>query len=94
MIGGLYMMNNYGNLANPWALNTFPKSFWIVLGLLQVLFAVGLVVPKVTAISAIYLALISLLGLTLYAAYAGFPGMLWALLPAVLLIFIAYGRKI
>jgi hypothetical protein len=99
VIGALYMVNNYGMLANAPALNALPKPGWIALGVLQVLFALGLVLPgalkalpKVTPISAAGLAVISLLGLGLYTAYAGFPGMLWGVVPAVLAAFVAYER--
>ena len=71
----------------------------MALGVLQVLFALGLVLPgavrvlpKLTPISAACLVVISLLGLALYGAYAGFPGILWAVVPAILAAFVAYGR--
>ncbi len=96
--GGTYMMSNYKILANPWALNMLPQSFWKLLGILQVLFAIGLVFPgmikpfrKFVPISAIGLIIISLLGIVLYGAYSG-SGTLWAIIPAVLLVFVAYKR--
>jgi hypothetical protein len=99
MIGGIYMVNNYEKLASVWALNALPKPAWLALGLLQVLFALGLVLPgadrvlpKLTPISAACLAVISLLGIALYVAYEGFPGILWAVVPAILAAFVAYGR--
>jgi putative oxidoreductase len=99
MIGGIYMINHYQQLADRWALNAFPKSIWMALGVLQVLFALGLVLPgvtevlrKLTPISATCLAVISLLGIALYVAYAGFPGILWGVVPAILAAFVAYGR--
>ena len=92
MTGGIYMVNNYEKLANIWALNAFPKPAWMVLGLLQILFSLGLVFPKLTSISAACLAVISLLGIALYIAYAGFPGILWAVGPAILAAFVAYER--
>ncbi len=99
MIGGIYMVNNYQQLANRWALNAFPKPIWMALGVLQVLFALGLVLPGVTGvlriltpISAACLAAISLLGIALYVAYAGFPGILWGVVPAILAAFVVYGR--
>ena len=99
IIGGIYMANNYKLVANEWALNALPKPAWIALGVLQVLFALGLVLPgalkvwpKLTPISALCLAVISLCGIALYAAYAGFPGLLWALVPAILAAFVAYER--
>jgi hypothetical protein len=99
MIGGIYMVNNYEKLANVWALNALPKPAWVAIGVLQALFAIGLVLPgvvrvlpKLTPISAACLAVISLLGIALYAAYAGFPGMFWAVVPAILAAFVAYWR--
>jgi hypothetical protein len=99
LIGGIYVAHDHGMIANAWALKTLPGSAWIALGILQVLFALGLVLPaalrvlpKLTAISAACLALISLSGSALYVEYAGFPGVLWALLPAILSAFVAYGR--
>jgi hypothetical protein len=92
LIGGIYLINNYEKLANAWALNALPKPAWMALALLQALFALGLLLPKTTSISAAGLAVTSLLGLALYVAYAGFPGLLWAVVPAVLAAFVAYGR--
>lgn len=93
------MINHYEKLARAWALNALPWPAWIALGILQVLFALALVLPRVvrltpklTPVSAICLALISLSGIALYAAYGGFPGVLWGVVPAVLLTFVAYGR--
>ena len=86
-------------LANAWALNALPKPAWMALGVLQALFALGLVLPgvvralsKLIPISAAGLAVISLLGIALYVAYTGFPGILWAVVPAILAAFVAYGR--
>ncbi len=39
------------------------------------------------------LALNSLLGCALFTQYAGFPGMLWSVVPALLAAFVAYGRR-
>ena len=97
--GGFYMVNNYKKLANAWALNTLPQPAWMALGVLQALFALGLVLPavvrvspKLTPVSATCLAVISLLGIALYVAYSGFPGILWGVMPAVFAAFVAYGR--
>ncbi len=97
--GGIYIINNYEKLANAWALNALHRPAWMALGVLQALFALGLVLPgalrvlpKLTPISAACLAMISLLGIALYAKYAGFPGILWGVVPAVLATFVAYGR--
>jgi hypothetical protein len=96
--GGIFVANNYEEIATLWAINSLPKPAWIALGLLQILLALGLVFPfggkvfKLTSISAACLAVISLLGIALYVAYAGFPGILWAVVPAVLAAIVAYGR--
>ena len=97
--GGLYMVNHYQQLADRWALIAFPKPVWMAFGALQVLFAFGLLLPgvigalrKLTSVSSAGLAVISLLGIALYIAYAGFPGMLWGVIPAILASFVAYGR--
>ena len=92
LIGGLYMVNHYEKISNAWALGNLPKSAWISLGLFQILCALGLVIPKLTTISAVFIAVISLLGLGLYSAYAGFSGILWAIIPAILAIVVAFGR--
>ena len=96
--GGLYTVFNYVQLKGPLA-NDLPKPVWIALGVLQALFAVGLflpgligLMPRVTPISALYLAVNSLLGCALFAKYAGFPGALWGIIPALLSLFVAYGR--
>lgn len=98
-VGGIYMVSHYEELANASALNALPRPAWVALGVLQVLFAVGLVLPRalavmpaLTPISAIGLAVIALAGLGLYTAYAGFPGLLWGVIPAVLAAFVAYER--
>ena len=99
IIGGIYMVANYEIVAKEWALNALPKPAWMALGVLQILFAIGLVLPgavrvmpKLTPISAACLAVISILGMALYVAYTGFPGILWAVVPAILAAFVAYGR--
>ena len=69
-----------------------PGPAWVALGALQVLFAVGLVVPKLSRYAAIYLAANSLLGCALFTQYTEFPGMLWGVVPALMTSFVAYGR--
>jgi len=93
------MVNHYEKLAKVWALNVLPTPAWVALGVLQILFALGMVLPgvvrvlpKLTTISAICLGVISLLGIGLYVAYGGFPGILWGVVPAILLGFVAYKR--
>ena len=66
IVGGIYMVNHYEKLANVWALNALPKPAWVALGVLQVLFALGLVLPgavrmlpKLIPISAACLAVVT-----------------------------------
>ena len=89
--GGIYTLFHYDQLKGGWGSN-LPKSVWVILCVLQVLFAVGLLLPKQAPIAAVYLTLNSLLGCVLFAQYAGFPGMLWGVIPAILAAFVAYGR--
>ena len=98
IIGGVYTFSNYENLKSTWA-SDIPKAIWIALCVLQILLALCLVlpgalgiVPKLTPIAAVFLAANALLGCALFAQYAGFPGMLWGVLPALLVAFVAYGR--
>lgn len=93
LMGAGYMVPHYEKLANGWALGALPKPIWIVYGLLEVLFALGLFLPKLVPGSAIGLAVLALLGITLFAQYTGW-GLLWAFVPAFLLAFVAYGRLV
>ena len=97
--GGLYMAFNYKILANVWAVKMLPQPVWHALGLIEVIFGSGLVLPgivrkwyKLIPISAICLMVISILGSVLYVAYAG-SGILWAVIPAMILAYVAYGRR-
>lgn len=97
--GALYMMNHYEELASMWALTTLPSFAWTLLGILEILFALGLVVPgilkkspRITVFSAWGLTVIFLLGIILYSAYTG-SGILWAVVPALVTAFIAYKRN-
>jgi DoxX-like family len=99
IIGGLYVVHNHREVANHWALTHLPTPSLPALAVLQILFALGLVLPgafkkfpNLTVISALGLAVISLLGIPLYTPYAGFFGMLWGLIPAILFLFVAYMR--
>lgn len=99
IIGGIYMSTHAQELITPWASSFFPSFFWIILGIIQILFSIALLISlgngklrKLAPISAICLAIISLLGLAFYLSYDGFPGMLWGIVPAILLAVIAYWR--
>jgi hypothetical protein len=91
LIGGVYTLSHYEQIKGGWG-NALPSSVWIAIAVLQILFTVGLVMPKINPIAAIYLAVNALMGCVLCAQYAGFPGMLWGVIPALLLAFVAYGR--
>jgi hypothetical protein len=100
LTGGVYSALNYEKLRAP-AMSGLPAPVWVVIGGLQALFALGLILPgslgvcpKLVPIAAIYLAVNSLMGCVLFAKYAGFPGILWAVLPALLAAFVAYGRLV
>lgn len=97
--GGIYMSTHYQDLITGWASVSFPSFFWVVLGIVQIVFSLGLIISvgkgklsKIAPVSAIGLAIISLLGVIFYVSYAGFPGMLWGIIPAILLACIAYWR--
>jgi hypothetical protein len=98
VIGGIYTVLNHEQLKGAFA-NNLPKSAWVALGMLQALFALALVLPsafgvlpKLTPIAATYLAINALVGCALFAKYAGFPGILWAVVPASLAAFVAFWR--
>ncbi len=98
VLGGTYTLFYYEQIKSAWATD-LPKPIWVVIALLQLLFALALVLPglfkvspKLTPVAAVYLAMNSLLGCVLFAQYAGFPGMLWGVIPALLAAFVAWGR--
>lgn len=100
IMGAVYMIGNYEILATELALSKLPTHFWIGLGVIQIIQAVTLLLALYFKVgksyvfnSAMCLALLSLLGSILYIAYAGFPGILWAIIPALLYVFIAYRHK-
>lgn len=92
LAGGFYALSNYKMLIWP-SMHTWPQIIWIAIFSLQILAALGLVLPKLTRVAAIYLTLYELLSCVLYPAYAGFPNMLWGILPAAFSALVAYGRS-
>jgi uncharacterized membrane protein YphA (DoxX/SURF4 family) len=86
-MGGRYQLNTK-KLPGAW-LKAWPKPVWICLGVLQILFAVGLVVPKLAPIAAICVVVQTLL---VGVRFTKFPGLLWLMVPALLALFVAYGR--
>lgn len=98
-IGGIYLTDHYKLLANTWAIRTLPAPFWFIFGSIEVILAAGLIIrgqlryyPKLIPISAVGLAVISLLGIFLFSAYSGL-GILWAIIPTIILMLIAYGQS-
>lgn len=97
IVGGIFIINNYEKVGAEWALNALPKPVWIALGAVQILFALGLILPgsklrKLTSVAAACLSALSLLGIALYVQYDGFPGILWGVVPAILAALVAYKR--
>jgi peptidoglycan/LPS O-acetylase OafA/YrhL len=97
--GGIFIMFNSQQVTTHWAYITFPTIFWLGVGIVEIILAIGLVVPKqkgnvknLTAISALCLAVVFVCGNFLYVAYQGFPGMLWGIVPALLALLIANQR--
>ncbi len=91
LVGAGYMVVHYQNLAKAWALNSLPQPAWVAYGALEALFALGLFLPKFVPFAAIGLAVLVLLGIALFTQYTGL-GLLWAFVPGLLLVFVAYGR--
>ncbi len=96
-MGGLYQLN-VGKLPPAW-LKIFPKPAWIAIGALQVLLALGLVLPgaigvmtQLTPISAVGLPVLTLLIHALTFKGIKFKTFIWVLAPALLSLFVAYGR--
>lgn len=98
IVGGFYMSTHYEALITQGAMDALPSFFWIVLGVVQIvlglclLLSLGKQFKKCAYPSAAGLAIIALLGIGFYISYSGFPGMLWGILPALLLAFVAYKR--
>jgi hypothetical protein len=91
-MGGSWMVSK---APGAW-LKLLPKPAWVALGALQILFALGLVLPgmigmpKLTPIAAVGVAVETLLVAVL--TKPKFQGLLWVVIPALLAAFVAYGR--
>ena len=46
VLGGIYVVGHYQDLAQAWALNVFPGPIWVIIGVLQILFSLGLILSK------------------------------------------------
>ena len=93
LMGGIWMIFK---VPGAW-LKLMPKPVWMALGVLQALFALGLVLPaatgmwpKLTPIAAVCVAVETVLVTAL--TKPPFKGALWAIVPALLALFVAYGR--
>jgi heme/copper-type cytochrome/quinol oxidase subunit 4 len=101
VMGAWYMMGHYMDLGSAWALGALPAVFWTVLGVVQIVLAVVLILSvrrrgrlhRFATSVALALAVISLAGSVLYSAYSGFPGILWALIPAALFGLVAFKKS-
>lgn len=95
--GAQYMARNYEGLINP-SVSNLPWYFWGIIATLEIIFALGLIIPgvfkvmpKAISISAVGIAILFLLGPVFFIGYAGI-GMLFGFIPALLALFIAYKR--
>ncbi len=92
LMGGGWMLKN---IPGAW-LKILPKPAWMALGLLQILFALGLALsgfigqPQLIPVAAIGVA-VETVSITLMTK-PKFQGALWAVIPAFLALFVAYGR--
>jgi hypothetical protein len=93
LMGGSWMVSK---VPGAW-LKILPKPIWMALGLLQALFALGLVLPGLIGMSPI-ITPIAAVGVVVetvsVSAMTGvkWKGFIWVLIPALLSLFVAYGR--
>jgi hypothetical protein len=91
-MGGGWMLKN---IPAGW-LKILPRPVWMAIGLLQIVLAVGLVLPSLLGkTQLIPIAAIGVAAETLFVAALTrpkFQGLLWVLIPALLSLFAAYGR--
>ena len=99
VMGGFWTFKTADKLAAT-GNHALPKSAWQLLAVLQILFALGLVVPGAagvlpgwTALAAICLAVEMVATAAIVHSKALMSsGMLWAVIPALVAAFVAYGR--
>ncbi len=93
LMGGSWMLKN---IPAAW-LKIMPKPVWTAIGLLQILLALGLVLSGLVGrAQLIPIAAIGLVVETLFVAMLTkpkFQGLLWVVIPALLSLFVAYGRS-
>jgi|HubBroStandDraft_1064217.scaffolds.fasta_scaffold1549260_1 hypothetical protein len=93
LMGGQWMVFK---VPGAW-LKILPKPVWMALGLLQALFALGLVLPPLVGLSPMVtpIAAVGVAVETLFVSALTkpkFQGLLWVIVPALLAAFVAYGR--
>jgi hypothetical protein len=99
VMGGFWTLKTADKLAAT-GNGALPKGAWTGLGMLQILFAFGLVLPGAlgvmhgyTAIAAVCLAVLMVSTAAIVHSKALMSsGMLWAIIPGILAAFVAYGR--
>ncbi len=91
-MGGSWMLKN---IPAGW-LKIMPRPVWMAIGFLQILLALGLVLPGLFGKTLLIpIAAIGVAAETLFVAALTrpkFQGLLWVLIPALLSLFVAYGR--
>jgi len=94
LMGGVWMMKN---IPKPW-LKVLPKPAWMAFGALQVLFALALVLPAATGVQPklvpIAAACLAVQTVAVAAKFTPLKGLLWSVVPAILAVFVAYGRTV
>ena len=99
VMGGFWTLRTADKLAGT-GNRALPKGAWTGLGLLQIVLAIGLVLPGAlggmagwTAIAAVGLAVLMVVTAAIvHSKSLMSAGMLWAVIPALLAAFVAYGR--
>jgi hypothetical protein len=95
LMGGIWIVSK---IPAVW-LKLLPKPAWMALGLLQILFALGLVLPGVIGMSP-KLTSIAAVGVIIETVFVAvltkpkFQGALWVIVPALLALVVAYGRVV
>lgn len=99
--GGIWTLRTATKLGAA-STNALPAPAWSTVGVLQLLFGIGLVLPGaagvmagLTVIAAVGLAVVMVGSASIVLGKARTsPGMLWAVLPALAALFVAYGRTV
>jgi len=99
--GGIWTLRTATKLGSA-STNALPAPVWSTVGVLQLLFGIGLVLPGaagvmagLTAIAAVGLAVVMVGSASIVLGKARTSvGMLWAVLPALAALFVAYGRTV